>query len=61
MELARQVYNTTKIKYDNGIGSSLELTNASAELKEAEINYLNALYDAAIAKIDYQKATGQFK
>jgi outer membrane protein len=61
VELARQVYNTTKIKYDNGIGSSLELTNASAELKEAEINYLNALYDAAIAKIDYQKATGQFK
>jgi outer membrane protein len=61
MELAKQVYNTTKIKYDQGVGSSLELVNASAGYKEAETNYLNALYDAWIAKIDYEKAIGQFK
>jgi len=61
MELARQVYNTTKIKYDKGVGSSLELTTASTGYKEAETNYLNALYEAWIAKIDYEKAIGQFK
>jgi outer membrane protein len=60
MELAKQVYNTTKIKYDQGVGSSLELVNASAGYKEAETNYLNALYEAWIAKIDYEKAIGQF-
>jgi outer membrane protein len=61
MELAENVYKTSKIKYDEGVGSSLELVNAQAELKTAQTNYLGALYDAYIARIDYLKATGQLK
>jgi len=61
MALAQSVYNTSKIKYNEGVGSSLELTTAQQELKTSQTNYLSALYDAYIARIDYLKATGQLK
>ncbi len=59
MTLAEQVYNQTKLKYEQGLGSNLEITNAEAELKTAQNNYFSALYDAIIAKVDYQKAIGK--
>ena len=59
MQLAEQVYNTTKKKYESGLGSNQEIYNAQAELKVAQNNYYAALYDAIIAKIDYQKAIGK--
>ena len=59
MKLAELVYNTTKKKYEAGLGSNQEIYNAQAELKVAQNNYYSALYDAVIAKIDYQKATGK--
>lgn len=57
-ELAQEVARVSKIKYDQGIGSNLEVVNAETLLKESETNYYGALYDALIAKIDYAKATG---
>ena len=59
MELAEQVYNTTKIKYEQGLGSNQEIYNAQTELKVAQNNYYGALYDAIIARIDFLKATGK--
>ena len=57
-ELAEEVSRVSKIKYDQGVGSNLEIVNAETSLREAETNYYAALYDALIAKIDFQKATG---
>jgi outer membrane protein len=59
MVLAEKVYNTTKKKYEQGLGSNQEIYNAQAELKVAQTNYYSALYDAINAKIDYLKATGK--
>lgn len=59
MQLAEQVYNQTKIKYENGLGSNLEITNAETDLKTAQNNYFSALYDAIIARVDFLKATGK--
>ena len=58
MDLAVHVYDVVQKKYAQGVGSNLEIVNAQSSLREAEINYYNAVYDAIIAKIDYQKATG---
>jgi outer membrane protein TolC len=58
MELAQEVARVTKIKYQEGVGSNLEVVNAESDLKQAQINYYQALYDALVSKIDYQKATG---
>jgi outer membrane protein len=59
MDLAQEVYNQTKIKYDNGLGSNLEITNAEAEMRTAQNNYYSALYDAVVARVDYLKAIGK--
>ena len=59
IELAEQVYEQTKKKYEQGLGSNLEITNAQTELRLAQNNYYSALYDAIVAKIDYLKATGK--
>jgi outer membrane protein TolC len=59
MELAEKVYNTTKKKYEQGLGNNQEIYFAETELKVAQTNYYTALYDAITAKIDYLKAIGK--
>lgn len=58
MELAQEVFRVTRIKYQQGVGSNLEVIEAENAFKEAETNYFNALYEALVAKVSYQKATG---
>ncbi|MCH7400455.1 TolC family protein [Belliella kenyensis] len=57
-ELALEVFEMTKIKYQEGVGSNLEVVEADSALKEAETNYFSALYDALIAKVELEKALG---
>jgi len=59
IELAQQVYNSTKLKYEQGLGSNQEISTAQADLVTAQNNYYGSLYDAIIAKIDYLTATGK--
>ncbi|MBC7722373.1 MAG: TolC family protein, partial [Pedobacter sp.] len=59
MVLAETVYNQTKKKFEIGTGSNTEITSAQTDLITAQTNYINALYSAIIAKVDYQKAIGK--
>ena len=59
MELAQSIFDISEIKYKEGVGSSLEVVNADNELKEAQTNFFNALFDAVIAKIDLTRAIGE--
>jgi len=59
IDLAQQVYNSTKLKYEQGLGSNQEISTAQADLVTAQNNYYGSLYDAIIAKIDYLTATGK--
>lgn len=59
MALAEEVYQQTKKKYEVGTGSQLEINTAQNDLKMAQTNYINAMYNATIAKVDYLKATGK--
>jgi outer membrane protein len=61
LDLANDVLKVSKIKYEQGVGSSLEVTQAQTSLKEAENNYINALYEALSYKVDTEKATGKIK
>ena len=58
IELAQHIYDVSMKKYQNGVGSNLEVVNAETSLKEAQTNYYNAVYDMLVSRIDYQKATG---
>lgn len=61
MELAQEIARVAKAKYENGTGANLEIINAQASFKEAENNYYVAMYNAIIAKVDWDKATGKLK
>jgi outer membrane protein TolC len=61
MELANEVLRVSKAKYDQGVGSSLEVTTAETALKESETNYISSLYDALIAKVELDKAFGKIQ
>ena len=57
-QLAEDIYQTTSIKFKEGVGSSFEMVTADNEFTQAKINYLNALYQLNIAHINLQKAFG---
>lgn len=59
MELAEKVARVTKIKYEQGVGSNLEVVDAEDSLRQAQTNYYSALFDAMIAKVDLDKAYGK--
>jgi outer membrane protein TolC len=61
MTLAESVYNTTKKKFEAGIGSSFEILQAENELQTAQSNYFTGLYNAIIAKIAYQSSLGKLQ
>lgn len=58
MELAERIYNTTMIKYREGVGSSLEISQAEQSLYATQQNHLIALYDLLVAKAALDKALG---
>ncbi len=59
MQLAETVYAQTKKKFETGTGSNTEISASQADLVSAQNNYMNALYSALIAKVDFLKATGK--
>jgi outer membrane protein TolC len=58
VQLANSIYSNTVFKYKEGVGSALELLQAETDLKTGQANYLNALYDLVMAKLDLKKAIG---
>jgi outer membrane protein TolC len=59
LELSTEVLRVSRIKYQQGVGSNLEVINAEAGFREAQANYYNAVYDLLIAKVELEKAKGQ--
>ena len=59
MDLAERVYGQTKKKYEIGSGSNTETNAADTDLKTAQGNYISALFDAIIAKVEYLNAIGK--
>jgi outer membrane protein TolC len=59
--LAEKVYNTTKIKFEQGLGSSFEVLQADADWQTAQANYFSTLYNAITTKISYQYALGKLQ
>jgi outer membrane protein len=58
IELATEIYQVSEKKYEQGVGSNLEVLNAETSMKEAQTNYYSALYDALNARVDFDKANG---
>ncbi|HEY4334306.1 MAG TPA: TolC family protein [Puia sp.] len=58
LELARDVFNTIDLQYRSGVKAYLELITAETDLRTAQSNYSDALYQVLSSKLDVQKALG---
>jgi len=61
MALAEEVLRVSKIKYEQGVGSSIEVTQAQTAIEQADNSYIQGLYDALVSKVDLDKAYGRIK
>jgi outer membrane protein TolC len=58
LELADDVYRTIQLQYRAGTKTYLELISAETDLRTAQLNRTNALYQLLRSKLDVQKALG---
>ncbi|WP_342645525.1 TolC family protein [Mucilaginibacter sp. CSA2-8R] len=56
--LAQDVYNVVSLQYREGVKTYLDLIVAQTDLRTAQLNYYNALFQLLSSKIDLQKALG---
>ena len=56
--LAREVFNTIELQYRSGIKAYLDLITSETDLRTAQVNYSNALYQVLSSKLDVEKALG---
>ncbi|MEO8416999.1 MAG: TolC family protein [Ginsengibacter sp.] len=58
LALANEVYDVIRLQYRSGVKSYLEVINAETDLRTAQINYYNALYQLLSSKIDVAQSLG---
>ncbi len=58
LDQANTGYERAKKRFDNGLGSQLELTEAEIQVREAEVNYAIMVFNYLTAKANYDLATG---
>lgn len=58
VSLAKDVYNVVSLQYREGIKTYLDVIVAQSDLRTAELNYYNALFQLLSSKIDFEKALG---
>ncbi|AHM60324.1 outer membrane protein [Flammeovirgaceae bacterium 311] len=61
VEIAEEVYDIIKLQYDEGIKTYLDLIVAETDLRQAQLNYYNALYQVLASKLDLQRALGEIR
>jgi outer membrane protein len=58
LQIAREVYQTVKLQYDEGIRPYLDVITSEADLRTSQLNFLNALYNVLASKLDVQRSLG---
>jgi len=61
LNLAQEVYTIIERQYRSGVKTYLEVITAETDLRSAQINYFNSLYQLLSSKIDLQRSLGQIK
>ncbi len=59
LDITEDIYNKTNIKFREGVGSSIEVTQAEDSLYTAQGNYINAIYELLITKTDLDITLGK--
>lgn len=59
LEQAQRGYKRAITRYENGLGSQQEVTDAELQLREAEVGYAQTIFDYLTAKAQYDQALGK--
>lgn len=59
LEQAREGYSRALKRFENGLGSQIEVTEAEVQVRQAEVNYASMVYSYLSAKARYDLATGK--
>lgn len=59
LELNQKIYDKSLIKYQEGVGSSVEVVQAESSLYQSQGQYISALYDLLTTKTEIDIATGE--
>lgn len=59
VDLAKEVARVTRIKYQEGVGSNIEVLDAENSYRQAQNNYFVSLYNFLQTKVDADKASGK--
>ncbi|MCS6965393.1 MAG: TolC family protein, partial [Candidatus Kapabacteria bacterium] len=55
---AERGYEIARIRYSSGLGTQLEVTDADAAIRQAQLTYAQALHDYLVAQADLEYLTG---
>ncbi len=58
VDLAKDVYKVVSLQYREGIKVYLDVIIAQSDLRTAELNYYNALFQLLSSKIDLERSLG---
>ncbi|MCD7970160.1 MAG: TolC family protein [Alistipes sp.] len=58
IQQAQKGYDISRTRYDNGVGTMLEVNSAEVALTQARLNYNQAVYDYLSAQADYERIIG---
>jgi len=58
VDLAKDVYNVVSLQYREGVKTYLDVIVAQSDLRTAELNYYNSLFQLLSSKIDLKKSMG---
>ncbi|GAA4318205.1 TolC family protein [Compostibacter hankyongensis] len=61
MDLTQGIYDRINYKFEQGVSSSLDVISAESELKQAQSDYINALLNTLISKVELDKAMGKIR
>ncbi len=56
---AEEGYQRALTRLENGVGSQIEVTDAEVQVRQAEVNYAQMVFEYLSAKAQYDLATGQ--
>lgn len=59
VEQAQQGYEIARTRFENGLGTQLEVNDAELALRQAKLNKLQAIYDLRIAEAELQMILGK--
>ncbi|HEY6627017.1 MAG TPA: TolC family protein, partial [Ignavibacteriaceae bacterium] len=59
VKLAQRAYDISKVRYQEGAGSQLELQNADQDLRQARLNRVQAIHSYLVTKYELDQLLGR--